>query len=631
MSIDTAVPSSRNPATLTPSEIARMMRALRLISAANRALRQATDEAALLQEICRVVVEESGYRLAWVSYAERDEQKSIRPLAHAGSEDGWLATLKNTWADTERGQGPTGTAIRSGKPQVVRDVMADPRYAPWREEATKRGYASVLSLPLHIENVVAGALTIYATEPDAFDAEETALLIQAAEDLGFGLAALRARVRAKQAEETIRRLAYYDALTGLPNRVLLRDLLGDAIAAGKQDNRSLCVLMIGVGRFHEINDALGYREGDQLLLGVAARISRALPQNATLARLGEDEFALLLPGNGAETAGRLARKLLALLAEPIELAGFMVEPRIAIGAALFPGHGSEPDTLIRRGNMALYQARRGGGGYAVYTRMLDKDGERRLMLVGDLRRAIDNSELLLYCQPKVHMDSSKVCGAEALVRWQHPSHGMIVPTEFVKIAEQTGLITPLTHWVLEAAVRQSYAWREAGIKRPLAVNLSASDLRDPKLLDHISGSFATWGTEPDDIQFELTESALMEDPAGAIVALSRLKDLDVKLSIDDFGTGYSSLSYLQRLPVDAIKIDQSFVSKINADAQSSTIVRSTIDMAHNLDLEVIAEGVEDEAIWNSLVSLGCDMAQGYWISKPIPSADFSRWHAQSSW
>jgi EAL domain-containing protein (putative c-di-GMP-specific phosphodiesterase class I) len=213
----------------------------------------------------------------------------------------------------------------------------------------------------------------------------------------------------------------------------------------------------------------------------------------------------------------------------------------------------------------------------------------------------------------------------------HPVHGMILPTEFIKIAEQTGLITPMTYWVLEAALRQLYSWRESGIKRSLAVNLSARDLRDPKLVDHIKGSIATWGIPPDEIQFELTESALMEDPVGALVTLSKLKDLDVKLSIDDFGTGYSSLSYLQRLPVDAIKIDQSFVSKIAAEEQSETIVRSTIELAHNLHLEVIAEGVENREIWDRVSSLECDVAQGYFISKPMPSVGFSDWHAQSPW
>jgi diguanylate cyclase (GGDEF)-like protein len=620
-------------ARTTPAngEIQRLMRALQTLSAANRALLQAVDESALLQEICRVVVEDSGYRLAWASYAEHDDAKSIRPVARAGFEAGWLNTLHSTWADTGRGRGPTGTAIRTGQPQAVRDVQTDANLAYWRDEAAKHGYASVLALPLRVDGNVIGALTIYASEPEAFDDEERRLLVQTAEDLGFGLGALRARMRAQKAEQAVRRLAFYDALTGLPNRVSLREFLERAIAGGKRENRPLSLLMVGVATFHEINDVLGYLEGDKLLVEVARRAQSVVLNSDALARVAEDEFAVLLTHGGAEYATGIAKMLLQTLAQPIELSGFMVEPRISVGIALFPGHGTEPDQLIRRGNMALQQATGSGSGVAFYTGSLDKDNERRLMLMGDLRNAIEHDDLLLYCQPKIHIGSSTLCGAEALVRWMHPAHGMIVPTEFVKIAEQTGLITPMTYWVLEAALRQLYSWRESGIKRPLAVNLSGRDLRDPKLIDHIKGSMATWGTHPDEIQFELTESALMEDPGGALVTLSRLKDIGVKLSIDDFGTGYSSLSYLQKLPVDAIKIDQSFVSKITTDEQSETIVRSTIELAHNLKLEVIAEGVESREIWDRVSALECDIAQGYFIGKPIPSAEFADWHAKSSW
>ena len=238
---------------------------------------------------------------------------------------------------------------------------------------------------------------------------------------------------------------------------------------------------------------------------------------------------------------------------------------------------------------------------------------------------------MLYCQPKVHISSRRVCGAEALVRWQHPQHGLLNPAAFIKLAENTGQITPLTYWILDAALGQSYAWREAGLAQPLAVNLSAHDLRDPRLLDRIGSSFATWGAQPDWIQFELTESTLMEDPVGALVTLARLKDLGVKLFIDDFGTGYSSLAYLQKLPVDSIKIDQSFVGKMTAKEDSAVIVRSTIELAHNLGLEVVAEGVENEETWTRLATLGCDVAQGYCISMPIPAEDFKDWEDRSRW
>lgn len=251
--------------------------------------------------------------------------------------------------------------------------------------------------------------------------------------------------------------------------------------------------------------------------------------------------------------------------------------------------------------------------------------------MGELRRAIANDELRLYCQPKVHFGSGHTCGAEALVRWQHPKHGMLATGEFIKLAEHAGLITPLIHWVLDAAFRQSYAWAGAGMGIPMSVNLSAHDLRDPQLVDRIKGLFATWGTRPDLMQFELTESVLMEEPATALEMLDQLKALGIKLFVDDYGTGYSSLSYLQRLPVDSLKIYQSFVANMLKNDHSAIIVHSTIDLGHNLGLEIVAEGVEDEAVWQRLATLGCDTAQGYFISMPLPAAQFPEWEAQSRW
>ncbi len=623
--------SKANDEKMTVSEVERLKRALRTLSAANRALVHAVDEQALLRRICRVVVEEGGYRFAWASFADNDEQKSIRPIAHAGFEPGWLETLNKTWADSALGKGPTGTAIRTGRPHVVHDVQTAANYAPWREEALKRGYASVVSLPLIAEDAVIGALTICASEPDAFDNEELELLCQAAAGLGYGIGVLRTRAKAGEAEATVRRLAYYDPLTQLPNRVMLRETLERAIATARKDNWPLSLLIVGIRSFHQINDALGYREGDRLLLEAARRIAAGSLETGCVARVGEEEFAVLLPNAGAKRAIETTHALLAALHEPVALSGLMVDPHPGIGIALYPGHGTDPDTLIRRGNLALYKAKRAGREFTLYTGALDQEGERILRLVSELPRAIENNELQLYCQPKVRMRDRTTCGSEALVRWLHPEHGIVVPEEFVKPAERTGLVTPITYWVLDAALRQNYAWREAGLAKPISVNLSARDLHDPKFIEYVQGSFATWGTEPGDIQFELTESALMEEPDAAIDVLTRLKEHGIHLSIDDFGTGYSSLSYLQRLPVDAIKIDQSFVSSVTTDEGAETIVRCTIELAHNLNLAVVAEGVDSQATWDRIATLGCDIAQGYWISKPIPSAEFGAWQLESGW
>ncbi|RJG11013.1 GGDEF domain-containing protein [Pseudomonas cavernicola] len=613
-------------------EIQRLNRALSTRVAVNHALIHATDEPALLKEICRVLVADCGYRLAWVGYRQGDEDQPYRPVAHEGFDKGFLA-VGFAWGSSAEGMAfirKIHASLESGQPVVLRDILNDPE-APLREEARERGYASAIVLPLRVEGELIGTLVIMAAEAEAFDPKEVELLVATANDLGFGISTLRTRARAAEAEATIKRMAYSDALTGLPNRVRLRELLEEAIAAAKQERRPLGLLQLEVGRNREINEILGYHEADRLQQEVADRLVHAVGTANAVARVGECEFAVLMPSGGAEQASQLAQRILVALYDPIELSGLFLDARANIGIALYPGHGTDPEALIRRGSIALAQAKRSSTGYALFKGGLDQECAQRVALMGDLRRAIERNELLLHYQPKLQIATNKVCGSEALVRWQHPVHGLLAPDEFIKLAESTGLITPLTYWVLDTALGQRYAWHEEGIERPVSVNLSAWDLRDPKLLERINGSFATWGAQPDWIEFELTESALMEDPVAAMETLVRLKNLDARLSIDDFGTGYSSLAYLQQLPVDALKIDQSFVTRMTSNVGSAKIVRSIIELAHNLDLTVVAEGVEDQATLTQLGLLGCDIAQGYTISRPIPAEQFRDWEAQSAW
>ncbi|HSM93619.1 MAG TPA: EAL domain-containing protein [Anaeromyxobacteraceae bacterium] len=605
----------------------RLARAYRTLSAGNRMLLRASDEPALLGQMCRVLVEQGGFRLAAVGYAQTDAARSVRWAASAGV-DPVLRDL--TWSDTPQGRVATGTAIRTGEPVIGRNLRSDPSYLPWPEgirALLEQGCEAVSAFPLRVDGRVIGALTVAAAEPDAFDAEEVRLLAELADDLAYGIGNLRARARQAEAQALIERLAYRDELTGLPNRVALRDALGDALAAAAKERRSLALLHVDLDRFDEIGDTLGDPASDALIQEVARRVVGLAPPGETVARVGDAELALLLRGGGAEGAARLARGLVAAIDAPVELSGLSVAARASVGIALYPGHGADADVLIRRAKVAAFGARRASAGYLVYEGGIDQEATRRLALMGDLRRAIERDELLLYCQPKVNIATGAACGAEALVRWRHPQHGMLQTGDFIKLAEHGGIITPLTRWVLEAACRQSWAWHEDGLDWPLSVNLSAQDLRDPGLLDAIRGAFTTWGIAPGRIQFELTESALMADPAGAMETLKALKALDVELFIDDFGTGYSSLAYLQKLPVDSLKIDQSFVTGILTSPDSATIVRSTIDLGHDLDLDVVAEGVESKAILDRLAALGCDAAQGYFISTPMPAGQYGAWEA----
>lgn len=603
-------------------------RALRTLSAGNRVLLRCTEEAQLLTEMCRAIVDLGGYRLAWVGYAQHDSGQTILPMAHAGFDDGIFAKLQMTWADTPQGQIPPAMAIRTRKPCVRLDFATDPRFAPFRHGALRRGLNASSAFPLIVDGEVLGTLDIVASEVDAFGDDELAVLNELSADLSFGISNLRMRLRQREAERTIERMAFTDALTGLPNRTSLRDRLGSEIDQARQQQRSLALLVLNVDRFRDINEVLGYQHGDRLIVALAERLQKQIAPSAGLARLGVDEFAILLPGAGAEHAEATARVLIRGLDEAFELAGTRVELQASIGIALFPGHGAEPDSLIQRADAAMYEAKRDRKGIAVFRGDSEAQARERLSLMADLRRAIEENQLRLYCQPKVDMATNRVCGAEALVRWLHPQRGLILPDRFIPLAERTGLINSLTTWVLHAALGQCYAWRSVGVELPLAVNLSARNLLDPGLLNRLTGLLTTWGAEPAWLQFELTESALMEDPARALEILERLSKMGFRLYVDDFGTGYSSLSYLQKLPIDALKIDKSFVLGMPTDRDSGNIVRSTVEMAHNIGLEVVAEGTETRLIWDELAGFHTDVAQGTYISDPMPTGQFQDWSAR---
>jgi len=435
----------------------------------------------------------------------------------------------------------------------------------------------------------------------------------------------------KQAEAALEHQALHDALTDLPNRVLLHDRLQQAIRAAQRDQTAVALLIMDLDRFKEVNDTFGHHTGDQLLEQLGERLGSVLRGSDTIARLGGDEFAVLLPTATLEDANHIAARLLELLEEPFNLGGLQLEIDASIGIALSPEHGTDADTLLRRADVAMYIAKRNGSGHALYTAEQDQHSPMRLALVGELRRAIDQNELSLYFQPKVSLKHSTVLCAEALVRWQHPRHGMLGPDQFVPVAEQTGLIRPLARSVLEAAVRQCNRWRQEGLDLAVAVNLSMRNLHDAEIVDTIRQLLSRWGIPPARLVIEITESSLMADAARAMEVLSRLREMGVGISIDDFGTGYSSLAYLKRLPVDELKIDKSFVANMASDENDAAIVRSTIGLAHDLGLTVVAEGIEDPASWDLLADLGCDVGQGYYISRPMPAAALGAWLTTCGW
>lgn len=426
-------------------------------------------------------------------------------------------------------------------------------------------------------------------------------------------------------EEKILRLAYEDALTTLPNRALFNDRLSQALAAADRSGLPLTVLSMDMDRFKHVNDTLGHHVGDVVLQQVGTRLLKLLRKSDTVARLGGDEFAILLPESGAEQAQAIAAKVLAELELPITIQEQPLYMAISIGIATYPEHGRDARTIVRHADMAMYVAKRGNRGYTVYDNSYAQPRQEQLSLLGELRQAVEKNELTLYYQPKLNLLTGKTHHVEALVRWGHPKRGFVPPSDFIPFAEQTGYIRTLTRWVIENAVRQSRQWRDKGIDLTISLNISARDLLNSDLPAIVASSLLNNGVEAGDICLEVTESGVMEDPAHAIEILKRLHEMGLKLSVDDYGTGYSSLSYIKKMPIQELKIDQSFVKNMVRDEDDATIVRSTIELGHNMGLTVVAEGVEDQQVWNLLREMKCDLAQGYFMSQPLSSADLEKW------
>jgi len=442
---------------------------------------------------------------------------------------------------------------------------------------------------------------------------------------------LRDITERKLAEAKMEHLALYDTLTELPNRSFFHKLLQRTIASAGPKT-SLALLFIGVDRFKAINETLGHPAGDRALQKIAKRLQQFGSEVIPVARPGGDVFALLLtPLADAEQPLRTAYEILDIFATPLMLEDYAVDIEISIGIALYPDHGKDADTLMALAEVAMAEAKSTHSRIAMYDAGMEQYTLEHLQLAGELRQAIERNELILHYQPKIDMKEKRIIGVEALVRWQHPEKGFMAPDLFIPMAEQTGLIHPLTYWVLNEALAQISRWRQQGLELIMTVNLAVQNLLDAQLVDMIAKGLQDWKVEPSWLMLEITESSLMADPVRAQKTLQKLHVMGIRLSIDDFGTGHSSLAYLKDLPVDEIKIDQSFVLNMSSDETQAMIVRTTIGLAHNLDLTTVGEGIETQEVWDQLQALGCDVAQGYFMSRPLAAADFMRWLKESTW
>lgn len=446
--------------------------------------------------------------------------------------------------------------------------------------------------------------------------------------LGAAFETMRSEIASRELK--ISRLAYQDQLTGLPNRVQFTDLLRDAIGQAQAQPGSSChILMMDLDRFQQVNDVLGHSFGDDLLRQVAVRLAgQLLYPGAKVARLGGDEFAILLPGVGLDGALDQAAHILRSLEQPLSLQEQTVDLGAGIGVAGYPAHGESSEVLLSHVEVAMYTAKRKGSGVVIYDPAIDQSSQESLSLLSELRRALERDEFMLYLQPKLDLATGAVVGGEALVRWVHPEKGFIGPDNFIPFAETTGFIRMLTTWMMEKVARLSAQLQAQGLQLKFSVNLSTRDLLDQELPAAFGAILERHRLTPAALCLEITESAIMDDPARAQATLDRLAAMGFALSIDDFGTGYSSLAYLKRLPVDELKIDKSFVMKMAQDQDDAKIVRSTVDLGHNLGLRVVAEGVESEEVWFLLRQMGCDQGQGYFMGKPMPVERFLEWLQQ---
>jgi diguanylate cyclase (GGDEF)-like protein len=428
-------------------------------------------------------------------------------------------------------------------------------------------------------------------------------------------------------------LATYDTLTTLPNRNLLHRRLELATHAAREGDLPTALLLLDLNRFKEVNDTLGHDIGDLLLQEIGPRLRSCLRSTDLISRMGGDEFALVLTATDTPGAVHVAHTILEAFEAPFLIGSHAFDIGVSIGIALTPEHGFEVSTLLRCADVAMYVAKRNQSGYATYTHETDEHSPRKLALMRELRLAIAEGALVLHYQPKISLSRSQLVGVEALVRWPHPTYGLIQPNEFIPLAETTGLIAPLTSWVLEQAIRQCRDWKQVGLLLNVAVNLSTRTLYDLELLTTVKSLLQTYGVASGQLTLEITEGTLMEDPERARTALTNLRTLGVLISLDDFGTGYSSLAYLKRLPLDEIKIDKAFVLGLGLDADPAdvAIVRAVIAMARPLQCEVVAEGVENMETWMSLREFGCDMAQGYYLSRPLPAAALEPWARTAPW
>lgn len=604
------------------AELQERNRSLTIINELADRLHRSVDVQGLAAEAVETLVRHT--EAPMVALYELDEpERCLRLLAHHGFTQETVSRGESLPLDASL----SGLVIESGEVMASPEIAKDPRLAPNVKEALiDQGVVGAVSIPLLFHERTLGVMNLVYDHPVTLPDQMRETLTGLGRTIGLAMTNVRHL-------QQLRTQATHDSLTGLPNRLLLREQTDRAIARAQSGGHRSALLLIDLDGFKEINDTLGHHIGDSLLKLLAHRLRAAVGERgSTLARLGGDEFAIVLPRiDGEDQAAAYAHQIRSSLRRPFSLDGVTLEVGASIGIAICPEHGTDSSSLLRCADVAMYQAKRDASGYSIYAARLDPHTPQRLALMTELGAAIREDQLVLHYQPKVDVRAQRIVGFEALVRWNHPERGLIPPNEFIELAEMSELIRPLTSWVVDRALRQWREWRDQGKHFTIAVNLSARNLLDQDFPDEIAAALETYRVDIGHLELEITESALISDPERALMTLDRLNELGVRFAIDDFGTGYSSLSYLQRLPIHILKIDRSFVSQVASQEHDRIIVQSTINLAKNLALKVVAEGVEDHTTLSYLDALGCDVVQGFFVSRPLESEAIEAWLAKCAW
>ncbi|SEL83373.1 putative bifunctional diguanylate cyclase/phosphodiesterase [Halomonas daqiaonensis] len=616
-----------------------LVSALHTLNACDNVVVRAKNEEDLIKTLCRTIVDEEDYNLAWIGFADEDSDKRIQIRASAGPANAFVADLNRDWEQDPQVSTVLEGAMHSGRTHIIDDVPATFASADIRDRARSHRLGSAIILPLNIENGPPGCLAIYASGPEHFGTKQRELLERLADNLVFGLSALRSHFERVQQAAEIHYLAYTDALTGLPNRRHLLHYLEGLLSRPESGEEAGAIIFIDLDGFKLINDALGHDVGDQVLKQIGQRLQGAVRDSDLVVRQGGDEFLVVMfdaPRHSAsldpealvEASVDMANRIIAHLKEPLMVDGHSHRLSASVGISLFPRHGREPALLIENADKAMYEAKaRGGSCSRVFSEEMSASRQQRFSLEARLRQALERDEFELYYQPVFDLDTCRIMAVEALIRWPQEDGSMLMPGSFMPLAEEIGLIKPLGDWVLETAVRQLRAWHDQGFTLAMSVNISVNQLHPHGDVEHFA-ALVRPHIDPRWVHLEVTESTLMVDPSAIETLLAGLHEEGFQIAIDDFGTGFSSLSRLQHLSIQTLKIDRSFVSELDyPNSKGAALVGIIHKMASNLGLQIVAEGIETEQQRQRLLAIsgGKGWGQGFWFSPAISAEELERW------